>query len=155
MVAAVARSGTRADSRGQAAGRGPRAVQPARPRAAHRHPDTGDRRGQRFPAPRSAVRRHDPRFAGGELDANLRQAQALRTMAADRGVTAGQLALAWLLAQGEDVVPIPGTRNPARLAENVAAADISLSPADLRSLGATTWSGDRQSFAAPATARRV
>lgn len=76
-------------------------------------------------------------------------------MAADRGVTAGQLALAWLLAQGEDVVPIPGTRNPARLAENVAAADISLSPADLRSLGATTWSGDRQSFAAPATARRV
>ncbi|KAA9153197.1 aldo/keto reductase [Amycolatopsis acidicola] len=106
-------------------------------------------------APESAFRRDDPRFRGDELDANLRQARRLHALAAELGCTAGQLALAWLLAQGEDVVPIPGTRNLARLAENIAAADLALSTSDLRSLDGTTWAGDRRSFAVPATTRRV
>jgi len=73
------------------------------------------------------------------------------------GITPGQLALAWLLAQGGDVVPIPGSRRPVRIAENAAAAGIRLSPADLARLEAVVpavaWAGDRRSFAAPATAR--
>lgn len=78
-------------------------------------------------------------------------------LAKERGVTAGQLALAWLLAQGPDVVPIPGTRRPERLAENAAAADIELSAADIERLEAiaprAAWAGDRQSFAAHGVTR--
>ena len=80
----------------------------------------------------SDFRRHDPRFHGPDLDRNLRQVAALRDLAAGLGVTPGQLALAWLLAQGPDVVPIPGSRRPDRVAQNAAAADIRLSDADLR-----------------------
>jgi len=78
-------------------------------------------------------------------------------LASARGVPPAQLTLAWLLAQGEDVVPIPGTRRRARLEENAAAADIELSPQDLDQLQAiaprTAWAGDRQSFAARGTTR--
>jgi aryl-alcohol dehydrogenase-like predicted oxidoreductase len=106
----------------------------------------------------SDFRRGDPRFHGAELAANLRQIAALGAFADDRGITAGQLALAWLLARGPDVVPIPGTRNPARVAENAAAADVTLSTDDLALLETLVpragWAGDRQSFAAPVTTRR-
>ena len=105
----------------------------------------------------SDFRRTDPRFSGTNLQRNLQQIQALRGLAEELGSTTGQLALAWLLAQGPDVVPIPGTRNPDRLAENVAATRIRLSEADLRRLEELVpragWSGDRRSFAAPVTNR--
>jgi len=106
----------------------------------------------------SDFRRGDPRFHGADLDRNLRQIAALREFAADLGITPGQLALAWLLAQGPDVVPIPGTRRADRIAENADAADVQFGPDDLRRLEdlvpRSAWSGDRSSFAAAVTARQ-
>ena len=105
----------------------------------------------------SDFRRGDPRFHGADLDRNLRQVRALRDIATGLGITPGQLALAWLLAQGPDVVPIPGTRRQDRLAENVAAAQVRLGADDLRRLEEavprSAWSGDRRSFAVPVTTR--
>ena len=57
-------------------------------------------------------RRNNPRFQGENFQRNLDLVAEVRRLAADKGVTPGQLALAWLLAQGQDVVPIPGTRRP-------------------------------------------
>lgn len=106
----------------------------------------------------SDFRRGDPRFHGADLDRNLRQVQALRDIATGLGITPGQLALAWLLAQGQDVVPIPGTRRLDRLAENVAAAQVRLGADELRRLEEavprSAWSGDRRSFAVPVTTRQ-
>lgn len=103
-------------------------------------------------------RRGDPRFTGEHLDRNAAVVAEVRALAAERGVTPGQLAIAWLLAQGGDVVPIPGTKRPDRLTENAAAADAVLTGADLERLeavaGASAWSGDRNSFAAYRTTRR-
>ncbi|MET0692583.1 MAG: aldo/keto reductase [Propionibacteriaceae bacterium] len=82
----------------------------------------------------SDFRRHNPRFQGEALDANLALVQAVRELADAKGVTAGQLALAWVLAQGDDVVPIPGTKRVAYLEENVGAAAIQLTDADLADL---------------------
>jgi aryl-alcohol dehydrogenase-like predicted oxidoreductase len=65
------------------------------------------------------------------MEQNQRLVDHVKTLAARKGCTPAQLALAWVLAQGDDVVPIPGTRSPQRLAENVAAADVTLTPADL------------------------
>jgi aryl-alcohol dehydrogenase-like predicted oxidoreductase len=76
-------------------------------------------------------RRHGPRFTGDNLEANLRLVAKVEEIAAEKGITSGQLALAWVLAQGEDLVPIPGTKRRAYLEENVAAADVELTPADL------------------------
>ena len=105
----------------------------------------------------SDFRRGDPRFHGAELERNLAQIEALRALADDRGGTVGQLALAWLLAQGPDVVPLPGSRNPDRVAENAAAANIKLTDADLRRIEEAApyggWAGDRTSFAVPVTGR--
>jgi aryl-alcohol dehydrogenase-like predicted oxidoreductase len=98
-------------------------------------------------------RRGDPRFSGANLTANLALVRELAELAAAHRISVGQLALAWLLAQGPDVVPIPGTRNPARIAENAAAAQVRLTDADLAVLGAQSWHGDRRSFAAHGTAR--
>jgi aryl-alcohol dehydrogenase-like predicted oxidoreductase len=80
-------------------------------------------------------RRTHPRFTGEAFTANLRLVEAVRTMAEERGVTAGQLALAWVLAQGEDVVPIPGTKRRSYLEENVGAVGVELSAEDLARLG--------------------
>jgi aryl-alcohol dehydrogenase-like predicted oxidoreductase len=106
----------------------------------------------------SDFRRDDPRFQGADLDRNLSHVAALHHIADDLGMTPGQLALAWLLAQGPDIVPIPGTRRPERIAENVAAADAELSPDELRRLEdavpRSAWAGDRRSFAVPVTARK-
>jgi aryl-alcohol dehydrogenase-like predicted oxidoreductase len=86
--------------------------------------------------PESDFRRRDPRFQGANFDANVRAADAVRALAARKGATPGQLALAWLLHKGDDVVPIPGTKRRRYLEENVAAADVRLSPAELASLDA-------------------
>lgn len=80
-------------------------------------------------------RRGLPRFQGENFDANLALVQLLEQMADRKGVTAGQLALAWVLAQGDFIVPIPGTTKIANLEKNVAAADIQLSPSELKELG--------------------
>jgi aryl-alcohol dehydrogenase-like predicted oxidoreductase len=80
-------------------------------------------------------RRDHPRFSGEAFAANLRLVEAVRVMATERGVSAGQLALAWVLAQGGDVVPIPGTKRRSYLEENVASAAVQLSAEDLAQLG--------------------
>lgn len=79
-------------------------------------------------------RSSNPRFKGDALDANLALVEKVREIAAAKGCTAGQLALAWVLAQGEDVVPIPGTKRVRYLEENVGAADVELTADDLASL---------------------
>ncbi|HYL71478.1 MAG TPA: aldo/keto reductase [Candidatus Dormibacteraeota bacterium] len=75
-----------------------------------------------------------PRFQDENLDANVRLAGEVARIAASKGVTPAQLALAWLLHQGDDVVPIPGTKHSARLEENAAAAEITLTSDDLAAL---------------------
>ena len=79
-------------------------------------------------------RRGHPRFTGEAFTANLRLVDAVRDMAAEKGCTPGQLALAWVLAQGDDVVPIPGTKRRSHLEENVGAAAVRLSDDDLARL---------------------
>ena len=79
-------------------------------------------------------RRHSPRFAQEALAANLRLVDAVKAMAATKGITPGQLALAWTLAQGDDVVPIPGTKRRTYLEENAAAADVELTAEELSAL---------------------
>ena len=77
--------------------------------------------------PANDWRRMNPRFQGENFDANWMLVDAVRGLAAELGITAAQLALAWLLHQGTDIVPIPGTRSVTRLDENAAAATIQLS----------------------------
>jgi len=79
-------------------------------------------------------RRYNPRFQGDNLAANLRIAGAVRTLATEQNCTPAQLALAWLLAQGEDLVPIPGTKRRAYLLENLGALDLRLDPATCQRL---------------------
>lgn len=76
-------------------------------------------------------RKGHPRFQGENYDANLRLVDAVKQLAADKGCTPGQLAIAWLLRQGDDVVPIPGTKRRTYLRENLAALDVRLTDADL------------------------
>jgi aryl-alcohol dehydrogenase-like predicted oxidoreductase len=75
-----------------------------------------------------------PRLNGEALDANLVLVDKVRRLAEDKGATPGQLALAWVLAQGDDVVPIPGTKRVAYLEENVGAADVHLTAGDIAAL---------------------
>ena len=75
-----------------------------------------------------------PRFQGDALDANLALVDRVREIAEEKGCTPGQLALAWVLAQGEDVAPIPGTKRVRYLEENVGALDVRLDPSDLERL---------------------
>jgi aryl-alcohol dehydrogenase-like predicted oxidoreductase len=76
-------------------------------------------------------RRSGPRFIGENLDANLKLAAKVAEIAEEKGITPAQLALAWVLAQGEDLVPIPGTKRRRYLEENAAAADVELTDEDL------------------------
>lgn len=76
-------------------------------------------------------RRSNPRFSGENFRRNLDLVEAVKAIAADKGVTAAQLALAWVLAQGPHLVPIPGTRRIRTLEENAAATEIALTPEDL------------------------
>jgi aryl-alcohol dehydrogenase-like predicted oxidoreductase len=103
--------------------------------------------------PEDDFRRHHPRFQGENFKRNLELVERVEEIAAEKGVTAGQLALAWVLSRGEDVVPIPGTKRRSYLEENVAAVDVELSAKDLERIeqaapaGATA--GDRYADMSP------
>ncbi len=79
-------------------------------------------------------RRINPRFQGSNLEANLALVRKVEAIASEKECTPGQLALAWVLAQGDDVVPIPGTKRRAYLQQNAEAAEVELSAADLAAL---------------------
>jgi aryl-alcohol dehydrogenase-like predicted oxidoreductase len=79
-------------------------------------------------------RRHQPRFQGENFGKNLELVKRVESLAREKGCTASQLALAWVLAQGDDVVPIPGTKRRKYLEENAAASDVVLGPKDLARL---------------------
>jgi aryl-alcohol dehydrogenase-like predicted oxidoreductase len=84
--------------------------------------------------PEGDYRRGDPRFQGENFDANMRAAASVKELATRRGATPGQIALAWLLQKGDDIVPIPGTKRRTYLEENVAAAAITLSTDELQQI---------------------
>src|SRR3954471_24547651 len=84
--------------------------------------------------PDDDFRRHHPRFQGENFERNLELVERVEQLASDKGVTAGQLALAWVLHRGDDIVPIPGTKRVSYLEENAAAADVELSDDELRQL---------------------
>ncbi len=77
-------------------------------------------------------RRHSPRFQGQNFYKNIQLVERVKEIAAEKGVTPSQLAIAWLLAQEDDIVPIPGTKRRAYLEENVAATEITLTEAELK-----------------------
>jgi aryl-alcohol dehydrogenase-like predicted oxidoreductase len=81
-------------------------------------------------------RRHGPRFTGDNLDANLKLAAKVAEIAESKGCTPAQLALAWVLAQGDDIVPIPGTKRREYLEQNAAAVDVELTADDLARIDA-------------------
>ena len=81
--------------------------------------------------PEGDFRRGDPRFSGQNFDANMRAAEVVRDVARRKGATPAQVALAWLLHKGDDIVPIPGTKRRKYLEENVAAARLALSAAEI------------------------
>ena len=81
-------------------------------------------------------RRSAPRFLGDNFAKNLQVVERVKAIATEKGVTPSQLALAWLLAQGNDIVPIPGTKRRRYLEENVAAAEITLTPEELQRIEA-------------------
>jgi aryl-alcohol dehydrogenase-like predicted oxidoreductase len=90
-------------------------------------------------------RRTSPRFQGDNFAANLALVDVIQGLASDKGITPAQLALAWVLAQGDDVVPIPGTKRRGYLEENVAAVDIELTPDERTAIAAALpdAAGDR------------
>jgi aryl-alcohol dehydrogenase-like predicted oxidoreductase len=79
-------------------------------------------------------RRYGPRFTGENLEQNLELAKRVKDLAGERGITPGQLALAWVLSRGEHIVPIPGTKRRSYLEENLAAAEVSLSEREVASI---------------------
>ncbi|MGW0906546.1 aldo/keto reductase [Streptomyces sp. NPDC002853] len=87
------------------------------------------------------MRRDQPRFADGNLERNLPIVAALNTLAEEKGVTAGQLALAWVQHRGDDVVPIPGTRREKYLTENLGALAVELSADELAAIDAAAPAG--------------
>ena len=88
-------------------------------------------------------RRTNPRFDEGNFEHNLALVDVVKDVAAAHGCTPGQVALAWLNAQGDDVVPIPGTKRRTYLEDNVGALDVTLTADDLERLGALEAAGDR------------
>jgi aryl-alcohol dehydrogenase-like predicted oxidoreductase len=93
--------------------------------------------------PEGDIRRNNfPRFAAENLEANRAIAGRLSTLAAERGLTAAQLALAWLLHRGDDVVPIPGTKRRSRVDENAGAADVSLDASDIERIDEVVRPGE-------------
>jgi aryl-alcohol dehydrogenase-like predicted oxidoreductase len=84
----------------------------------------------------SDYRRNDPRYQGANFDANVQAASAVRDLARTKGATPGQVALAWLLHKGPDIVPIPGTKRRKYLEENAGAAAVTLSAAEMAALDA-------------------
>jgi aryl-alcohol dehydrogenase-like predicted oxidoreductase len=88
-------------------------------------------------------RKYQPRFQGENFAKNLELVDQVKQLASSKGITPGQLALAWVHAQGEDVVPIPGTKRRSYLEENVAAIDVSLTADEMAQLDAIVPAGDR------------
>jgi aryl-alcohol dehydrogenase-like predicted oxidoreductase len=86
-------------------------------------------------------RAHSPRFQGGNAEKNIALANALQKVATERGMTASQAAIAWVAAQGDDIVPLVGARKRSQLAESLAALDKALTPADLATLEAAIPKG--------------
>jgi aryl-alcohol dehydrogenase-like predicted oxidoreductase len=84
--------------------------------------------------PPTDFRHLDPRMQGANFDANMQAAQVVREVAAARGLAAGQVALAWVMQQGEDIVPIPGTRRRTNLEQNAAAAEVTLGASEIATL---------------------
>jgi aryl-alcohol dehydrogenase-like predicted oxidoreductase len=103
--------------------------------------------------PEDDFRRNSPRFQGENFDRNLELLDRVEEIAEEKGVTAGQLALAWVLAQGEDIVPIPGTKHRHYLEQNVAAIEVELNEDDLRRIDEAAphgaASGDRYADMSP------
>ena len=95
---------------------------------------TGKLPPQEFPP--GDFRRNNPRFQPEAMDANQALVEGVKRIAERHGATPAQIALAWLLAQGEHIVPIPGTKRRTRLEENAGAAEITLTPDDLSELDA-------------------
>jgi aryl-alcohol dehydrogenase-like predicted oxidoreductase len=100
-------------------------------------------------------RRNNPRFQGENFAKNLELVARIERMAREKGCTPAQLALAWLLAQGQDIVPIPGSRHRARVEENAGAADITLTRADLEALNAIAPRGIAAGSRYPEAAMRL
>src|SRR6266536_417540 len=100
-------------------------------------------------------RRTAPRYQGQNFARNLAVVQRINELAADKGVTSSQLAIAWVLAQGDDIVPIPGTKRRRYLEENLGALDVKLTPGELASIDAVAprgvAAGDRYGPAQMAT----
>jgi aryl-alcohol dehydrogenase-like predicted oxidoreductase len=90
------------------------------------------KRAEDYPA--TDFRHGDPRFQGGNFDANVRAAQVVQDIAADHGAKAGQVAIAWLLHKGDDIVPIPGTKRRSYLQDNIDAARLRLVPGEIARL---------------------
>ena len=86
--------------------------------------------------PEDDFRKNDPRMQGAHFDANMRATSAVRELAAQKGLTPAQIALAWVLHKGDDIVPIPGTKRCRYLEENVAAAALVLSAEEIDGLDA-------------------
>jgi aryl-alcohol dehydrogenase-like predicted oxidoreductase len=86
--------------------------------------------------PEGDFRKNHPRFQGENFEKNLQLVEEVEAMAKEKGCTTAQLALAWVLAQGDDIVPIPGTKHVKYLDENIGALDVKLSDADLKRLDA-------------------
>jgi len=103
--------------------------------------------------PEDDFRRESPRFQGENFERNLELVSRVEEIAAEKDVSAGQLALAWVLAQGDDLVPIPGTKHRSYLEENVGAAEVELSEEDLRRIDEAApqgaASGDRYADMSP------
>ena len=97
-------------------------------------------------------RAHNPRFARGNLDRNLALVEALRGVADAQGASVAQVAIAWVLAQGEDVVPLVGARRRERLHEALGALELELSPAERERIEAAVPAGAAagERYAAPA-----
>ena len=91
--------------------------------------------------PEGDRRRDHPRFQDGNFAHNVDLVRRIETIATEKGCTPGQLVLAWLLAQGPDVLPIPGTKRKDRLEENLGAAAVTLSPADVARISAAVPAG--------------
>jgi aryl-alcohol dehydrogenase-like predicted oxidoreductase len=108
--------------------------------------------------PDDDYRRFHPRFQGENFEANIALVHDIEAMAADKGCTAAQLAIAWVLARGEDIVPIPGTKKRKYLDENIGALDVRLTDDDLRRLDAAlppgAAAGPRYHAAGMATVNR-
>ena len=100
-------------------------------------------------------RKNNPRFLGGNFEQNLRVADEVKAIADEAGATPAQIALAWLLAQGDDIAPIPGTKRVARLEDNAAADGVELTAAQLEKLNnLTPASGERLDEAAMGLSNR-